>query len=100
MGQARLAELLGYAVKGVPNRSHISSLIRKLEGLGYLSNLGQRGYNKTNLYRLSVPKHGVFRGAAFRQVPDAEYQSSRELLGLKQQGYGSVEELIAEIERD
>jgi len=98
MSQARLAELLGYMAKGEPNRAHVSRLIKKLEGFGYLKNSGQRGYNKTNLYRLSVPKNGDFRAATHRQLPDDDYRDALELSVVRQQGCESAELLIAEIE--
>lgn len=47
--------------------------------LGYVENLGQRGYSKTNLYRLSIPKYrdGDLRVVTDRKLSNVEYAAKR-----------------------
>lgn len=59
--QARIAEMCGYFRKGVPDNSLVSSIIKKLVARGWVKNLGQRGFNKPNGYRLVTPNLTDFR---------------------------------------
>ena len=99
MSQKRLAELAGYSLKGQPNRQHVSRLIGRLGKLGYVTNHGQRGPNKTNFYRLAVPLGADnFRIATDRQLSDDDYFDALQLKDVQSQGFASVAELFASIE--
>lgn len=99
MSQERLAELAGYRLNGEPNRRYVSKLIRDLELLGYVCRLGQRGFNMTNVYRLSVPPDSSsFRLPSNRMLSDEAYVARREACDLREQGFETVEQLFASIE--
>jgi hypothetical protein len=97
-GQDRIAEACGWYLKGKPNHALVSALISnpnwdqpKADGgekkdtgpglveFGYVQKLGQRGTNKTMLYRLCVPqyKDGDLNALKSRKISNADYAIKR-----------------------
>lgn len=94
--QARLAEMCGYFRKGTPDNSLVSSIIKKLVQLGWVVNLGQRGFNKSNGYRLMTPTPCEFRKVARRWSSEKGALSEEQvfLAGLLRDGFNTLEDYI------
>ncbi|MGJ7918849.1 hypothetical protein ACI48D_25705 [Massilia sp. LXY-6] len=98
-GLERLAEMCGFYSKGKPHTSLVSALISNpnfdkpskktgkvtkstgpgLVELGYVEKLGQRGYNKTQSYRLKIADVSTDEVNTFadRKLSDEEYTAKR-----------------------
>lgn len=94
--QARLAEMCGYFRKGIPDNSLVSSIIKKLVQLGWVVNLGQRGFNKSNGYRLMTPALCESRkvGRRWQSEKGALNEEQVFLAGLLKDGFSTLEDYI------
>lgn len=86
--QDRIAEMCGYYKKGKPDRSLVSTLIHNLVLRGWVKNLGQQGFNRTNVYQVRVPKDIEFRSVSTRRTEQYIQQRDDAELNRALQGEG------------
>ena len=94
--QKRIAEMCGYMRKDKPDATLVSLLIKKLVERGWIKNLGQRGFKKTNIYRLQIPEHGDFRSVSGHWKDFKADASDEEIIRLEfeAEGFSGVEDYI------
>lgn len=75
----RIAEMCGFYSQGKPDRALLSKLTKSLEQRGWLVKLGQKGFNRVQMYQLQVSPValGELRSVTDRQVADAEYKENK-----------------------